>query len=409
MSAYLDHASAWPLSDAVRAEMRRWTDHVGSPMALHEAARGPAGAIDAARYAVASITGWPPESVIFTAGPTEARNLAIKGALSAAGTDAPVIVADPLAHASTLSIARTLTRRGGTMRLAPVDGMGRVSPANLASVTVTQGAPVTVTDAPADLVVITHGQSEVGTVQDAAALVAAVRVACPDAVVVLDAEETAGLLALDDGLGADLVVVGGRTLGAPPWTGALLVRPGTRLHPVVEGGLEEGGKRGGAHDVPGIAALGMAAREALGDGQMAEGHDAPVGDSPPGREARVAHMRRQAAALATGLLAVPGTQLNGPPVDERLPGHVQVSAGGVEGEAVALAMAARGVAVSPGSACTFGAGKASPVLQAMGLDEEAARSAVLLTAGPGTTDDEVAEAVAAYAASVESLRGMAPS
>lgn len=407
MSAYLDHASAWPLSDAVRAEMRRWTDHVGSPMALHEAARGPADAIEAARAAVASITGWPAESVIFTAGPTEARNLAIKGALSAAGTDAPVIVADPLAHASTLSIARTLTRRGGELRLAPVDGMGRVSPADLASVTATQGAPVTVTDAPADLVVITHGQAEVGTVQDAAALVGAVRAAHPDAVIVLDAEETAGLLALDDGLGADLVVVGGRTLGAPAWTGALLVRQGTRLHPLVEGGLEEGGKRGGAHDVPGIAALGLATRQALGDGPTPEGHDSPPG--PDARVARLAHMRRQGAAIATGLLAVPGTRLNGPPVDERLPGHVQVSADGVEGEAVALAMAARGVAVSPGSACTFGAGKASPVLQAMGLDEEAARSAVLLTAGPGTTDAEVAEAVAAYAESVESLRGMAPS
>jgi cysteine desulfurase len=108
------------------------------------------------------------------------------------------------------------------------------------------------------------------------------------------------------------------------------------------------------------------------------------------------------------MLAVHGTRLNGPPVDERLPGHVQVSAGGVEGEAVALAMAARGVAVSPGSACTFGAGKASPVLEAMGLDDEAARSAVLVTAGPRTTDAEVHDAVAAYAESVRTLRAMAP-
>ena len=388
MTAYLDHASAWPLSDAVRAEMDRWAAHVGSPMALHEPARAPAGAIADAREEVAAIAGWPAESVVFTAGATEARNLAIKGALAAAHADAPVIVADPLAHASSLAVARTLTRRAGEVRQAPVDGSGRVSPAGLASVAATGGP-----DGPpcADLVVITHGQAEVGTIQDAAALAASVRAACPDAVVVLDAEETAGLLELDDGLGADLVVIGGRTLGAPPWTGALLVRPGTRLHPVVEGGLEERGKRGGAHDVPGIAALGMGAR-----------------DAREARGARVAHMRRQAAALADGLLAVPGTRLNGPPVDDRLPGHVQVSAEGVEGEAVALAMAARGVAVSPGSACTFGAGKASPVLEALGLDEEAARSAVLLTAGPGTTDDELAEAVAAYADAVESLRGMAP-
>ncbi|MFM8828485.1 MAG: cysteine desulfurase family protein [Actinomycetota bacterium] len=399
MTAYLDHASAWPLSDAVRAEMDRWAAHVGSPMALHEAARGPADAIAAAREQVAALTGWPAECVIFTAGPTEARNLAIKGSLAAAGTDPPVIVADPLAHASTLAVARTLTRRAGEMRLIPVDSIGRVSPADLVTTvtsTVGGGAMPAATgdarpEAPSDVVVITHGQAEVGTVQDAAALAAAVRSACPDAVIVLDAEETAGLMPLDDGLGADLVVIGGRTLGAPPWTGALLVRPGTRLHPLVEGGLEEGGKRGGAHDVPGIAALGVAAREARA-----------------GRDARVATMRRHAAALADGMLAVPRTRLNGPPVHDRLPGHVQVSAEGVEGEAVALAMAARGVAVSPGSACTFGAGKASPVLEAMGLDDESARSAVLVTAGPGTTDAEVAEAVAAYAAAVESLREMAP-
>ncbi|MBM3635204.1 MAG: aminotransferase class V-fold PLP-dependent enzyme [Actinobacteria bacterium] len=407
MTGYLDHASAWPLSDAVRAEMDRWTAHVGSPMALHEAARGPADAIAAAREQVAALTAWSAECVIFTAGPTEARNLAIKGSLAAGGVEAPVIVADPLAHISTLAVARTLTRRTGEMRLSPVDSTGRVSTVDLAT-TVTSSAGGGANDegkgssirattgdmragAPADVVVITHGQAEVGTLQEAAALAAAVRAACPDAVIVLDAEETAGLIPLDDGLGADLVVIGGRTLGAPPWTGALLVRAGTRLHPLVEGGLEEGGKRGGAHDVPGIAALGVAAREARA-----------------GRDARVATMRRHAATLADGMLAVPGTRLNGPHVGERLPGHVQVSAEGVEGEAVALAMAARGVAVSPGSACTFGAGKASPVLEAMGLNDQLARSAVLVTAGPGTTDAEVAKAIAAYAAAVESLRGMAP-
>lgn len=387
MTAYLDHASAWPLSDAVAAEMGRWTRHAGSPMALHEAARGPATVIAEAREEIAAITGWPAESVIFTAGATEARNLAAKGALSAGGASAPVIVADPLAHAATLAVARSLTRRAGDLRLAPVDALGRVSAADLAA----RVAPGDGDPAGAPLVVITHGQAEVGTIQDARALSSAVRAACPDALVLLDAEETVGLASLDDGLGADLVVIGGRTLGAPPWTGALLVRPGTLLHPVIEGGLEEGGKRGGAHDVPGIAGLGMAARETRAD-----------------RDARITRMRARARALAEGLCAVPGTHLNGPPVEERLPGHVQVSADGVEGEAVALAMAARGVAVSPGSACTFGAGKASPVLEAMGYDEGSARSAVLLTAGPGTTDDEVTEAVAAYAAAVEALRGMAP-
>lgn len=382
MSAYLDHASAWPLSPDVQQEMARWIAHTGSAMALHEDARGPADAIAAARERVAALVGWEPEAVIFTAGATEARNLAIKGVLAAARADEPVIACDPLAHASTLAIARSATRHGGEVRLAPVDRDGRVDPGDLAGPC--DGA---------DVVVITHGQAEVGTVRAAALHAPAVRDAS-DAVVVLDAEETAGLVPLPDGLGADLVVIGGRSLGGPAWAGALLVRPGTRLHPLIEGGLEEGGKRGGPHDVPAIAGLGLAATEAR----------AHMTD-------RVARMREAGIALAHGMLQVPHTRLNGPPVTspERLPGHVQVSARGVEGEAVALAMAARGVAVSPGSACTFGAGKASPVLEAMGLDDEHARSAVLVTAGPGTSHDEVDQAVRAYAEAVEALRAMAPS
>ncbi len=380
MTAYLDHASGWPLSSAVRAAMTRWTEHVGSPGSLHEAARGPAEAVAAARDAVAALVGWPTDTVIFTAGATEARNLALKGGLAARRADLTVIVADPLAHASTLAVARSLTRHGGELRLVAVDGDGDIAPSVLASAA-----------GGADIVVVTHGQAEVGSIRDARALVAAARGAAPGALVILDAEETAGLLPLDDGLGADLVAIGGRTLGGPAWAGALLVRPGTLLSPVIEGGLEEGGKRGGPHAVPAIAGLGVAAREASA-----------------GMGVRVARMRVASHSLAAGLLRVEGTRLNGPPPDRRLPGHVQVSAVGVDGEALALAMAARGVAVSPGSACTSGAGKASPVLEAMGLDEEIARSAVLLTAGPDTTADEVERAVTAFGEAVGILRGMAP-
>jgi len=208
---------------------------------------------------------------------------------------------------------------------------------------------------------------------------------------VLDAEETAGLLPIPDGLGADLVVMGGRSMGGPAWAGALCVRPGTLLHPLIEGGLEEHGKRGGAHDLPALAGLATAAREAR--------------ESMP---ARADSMRAMAVLVADGLLGVPQVVLNGPGAHERLPGHVQVSARGVEGEALALAMAARGVAVSPGSACTFGAGKSSPVLEAMGADDDIARGAVLITIGPGTTHAELDEATRAFGESVAALRAMAP-
>lgn len=349
-------------------------------MALHEHARGPAETVESTRVAVAALVGWPADAVILTAGATEARNLAIKGGLGARGTTDPVIALDPLAHASAIAAARSLTRSGGDVRMADVNQVGDVLPGAMADAATG-----------ADLVVITHGQAEVGCVRDAAALIAAVRAVAPAAVVVLDAEETAGLLPIPDVLGADMAVVGGRSLGGPAWSGALCVRPGTLIHPIIEGGLEEGGKRGGQHDLPALAGLGAAAHEALAE-----------------MPARAARMREATARISQSLLDVPGVVLNGPDPAERLPGHAQVSARGVEGEALALAMAARGVAVSPGSACTFGAGKSSPVLQAMGADDEVARGAVLITLGPATTDAELAEGARAFAESVASLRAMAP-
>ena len=380
MSAYLDHASGWPPSDAVRHAMARWIDVPTSPMALHDHARGPATLVDDARSALAALVGWPADTIIFTSGATEARNLAIKGSVGAQGPAAPVIALDPLAHASSLAAARSLTRGGGTVALAQVNAHGDVTAEAMAAVA--RGA---------DLVVITHGQAEVGCVRDAAALIAAVRSAAPDAVVVLDADETAGLLPIADGLGADLVVIGGRSLGGPAWAGALCVHPGTLLHPLIEGGLEEHGKRGGSHDLPAVAGLAAAADEALA-----------------AMPTRADAMRASATALIDQLLRTPDVVLNGPPAPVRLPGHVQVSARGVEGEALALAMAARGVAVAPGSACTFGAGKSSPVLEAMGADADVARGAVLMTLGPGTTAPELTACAAAFAESVAALRAMAP-
>ncbi len=380
MTAYLDHASGWPPSDAVRDAMARWIGVATSPMALHDHARGPAELVESAHRALADLTGWANDTVVLTSGATEARNLAMKGSIAGRGLSTPVIALDPLAHASAIAAARSLTRDGGQVRMADVGVVGDVMPAAMAAAA--EGA---------DLVVVTHGQAEVGCVRDAAALIAAVRTAAPHAVVVLDAEETAGLLPIPDGLGADLVVMGGRSMGGPAWAGALCVRPGTLLHPLIEGGLEEHGKRGGAHDLPALAGIAAAAREALG-----------------AMPTRAAAMRAMAARAADGLLRVPQVVLNGPGPHERLPGHVQVSARGVEGEALALAMAARGVAVSPGSACTFGAGKSSPVLEAMGADDDIARGAVLITAGPGTTDAEIDAATRAFEESVAALRAMAP-
>ena len=381
-TAYLDHAAASPLDPRVRAAMLPFLDaDFGSPSSLHDWGRRPAEALERARERVAALAGVDPEWVIFTSGATEARNLAIAGLMAGNRGLGRRIAATAIEHPATLAACRNAVREAGGLDTVPVDALGRASPADLATAICDETA----------VVAIVHGQPDIGTLQDLPALVAAARGTRPEARIVIDAGETAGLVPLDIGtLGIDACPVGGGSIGAPAWTGALLLRPGARLHPLLHGGLQEGGKRAGAEDLPGIVALGVAAE--IAGAEMA---------------ARSARMRALTDRLRAGLLAVGDVRLNGHPT-ERIPGHVQVSAGWVEGESLCLSLAARGVAVSPGSACTAHGGKAAPALEAIGLEPPWTHSAVLFTLRHTTTDAEVDYAVAAFAESVAALRAMSP-
>jgi cysteine desulfurase len=381
-TAYLDHAAASPLDPRVREAMLPFLhDAFGSPSSLHDWGRGPAEALARARAQVAALVGADEDWVIFTAGAVEARNLAVKGLLRGNRRLGSGIVASAVEHPATLAACRTAEREGASLALAPVDAEGRLAPADLAAAIGEDTA----------VVALHHGQPDVGTLQDVPALVAAARAARAEARIAVDAGETAGLVPVDAaGWGADATTIGGPSLGAPPWTGALVVRPGARLHPLIEGGIEEAGKRAGAEALPGIVALGAAAELARGE-----------------MEARAARMAELSERLVAGLLAVPDVRLNGPRRG-RIPGHVQVSAGWVEGESLALALAARGVAVSPGSACTAHGGKAAPTLEAIGLEPPWTHSAVLFTLRWTTGEAEVDAAVAAFADAVAALRAMSP-
>lgn len=380
--AYLDHAAARPIDPRVRAAMFPYLDtEFGSPSSLHDIARGPAEALEAARARVASLIGAPPESIIFTSGATESRNLAVKGLLSANRRLGRHVVVTAVDHPSTLAACRSMERDGASLSVVGCDGEGRVHPAALADAVTADTV----------LVNVGHGQAEVGTIQDVAALCRAARDVRPDAIVHVDGDETVGLApARVDDLGCDALTIGGGSLGAPAWAGALYVRPGTRLHPLIEGGLQEFGKRAGAEDMPGIVALGEAARLAESEG--------------PGRSARMTELRDR---LISALLEVSDVRLNGPVGAARLPGNVQVSVAGVEGETLVLTLAADGVAASPGSACTA-AGKASPVLEAMGLQPPWTHSAVLFSLSWTTTHDEIDHCARSFREVVSRLRALSP-
>ena len=380
--AYLDHSASAPLDEATRAAIANALDCLGGPDVLHAAGAAAAQMLATARAQVAELIGSDPDEIIFTAGATEARNLAVKGLAAANRTLGPHVVVSAVEHPAVMSVAHSRMRDGQPVSITAVDQSGRIDASALAAAVGPQTC----------LVSIHHGQHEVGAIQDLGTLVGAVRAQRAEVRIHVDAAESAGTLPVDvTSIGADAVSIGGTALGAPAWTGALWLRPGARLHPLIEGGAQEAGKRAGPVDLAGAVALGHAAD-----------HTRAV------LSARATRRRRQATILAQRVLAVPDVRLNGPPVGERLPGHLQVSVRGVTGESLALALATRGVCVSPGSTCSADAGKASPTLEAMGVDAAWTRGAILMTLGDSTTDDELAAAAGAFAAAVADLRAMSP-
>lgn len=379
---YLDHSASTPLDPAMRDAIARALACPGSPDALHPAGARAAEMLAEARARVAALVRADPDDVIFTAGATEARNLAVKGLLSANRALGRHAVASSIEHPAVMSALRSRMRDADPVSFTAVDGSGRIDPAALAGAVGPQTCMVS----------IHHAQHEVGTIQDLTALIGAVRDRRDEVRVHVDAAESAGTLQIDVAeLGADAVTLSGTALGAPAWSGALWLRPGARLHPLIEGGVQEAGKRAGPVDLAGAVALGVAAartRDVLTQ--------------------RAAERRRQTALLAERILAVPEVRLNGPPVRERLPGHLQVSVRGVTGESLALALATRGICVSPGSTCTADAGKASPTLEAMGCDASWTHAAILMTLGDTTTDAELVTAADAFAVVVAELRAISP-
>lgn len=351
---------------------------LGNPEALHDAARGPYEDVEAARGDVASLVGASADGVVFTAGDAEARNLAVKGIWSANRHRGAHIVTTAVEHDSVINACRAMQRVGAEITVVPVDHQGRPDPTDVAAAVRDDTV----------LVSVAHAQGEIGTVQDVVGICAAIRSRRDDVAIHVDCSTTAGVLPIDaEAWGCDAVSIGGGSFGAPRWMGALWVRPGTRLHPLIDGGAQEGGKRAGHHDLPGIIGLGVGSRVAQRE-----------------LTTRAAAMTASAALLIDGLLGIEGVHLNGPRVG-RLPGHVQVSVDGIEGEALTLMLAASGVACSPGSACSA-VGKSSAILEAIGHTAPRTLSAVLFTLSAETTSGEIDVAIGAVTEAVGRLRAM---
>jgi cysteine desulfurase len=378
---YLDHASTTPVAaEVLQAMLPYLGERFGNASSPHGRGAAAREAIEEARASVAALLGADPEEIVFTGSGSEANNLALKGLALARGARDGHLVASATEHISVLHPLRTLERSGFRVTLLPVDRHGVLDPDDLAKAL----TPDTL------LASVAHASGEIGTVQP---LPEICRVAHRRGVPVhCDAAMTAGILPWPGGQDQpDLVTVAPQAFYGPQGVGALRVRRGLRLAPLVEGGTQEGGLRAGTEPVASLVGFGTAARLA---------------------HAFMERRARKAAALAGGLRALLADRLKGGvPTGHptrRIPGHLSLCVEGVEAEALLQALDAEGVEAASGSACTTEARKPSHVLEAIGVDPVLARGALTLAFGELSRDDDVEAVGAILPRVVGRLRELSP-
>jgi cysteine desulfurase len=366
MPIYLDHAATTPLRpEVLEAMLPSLGAGFGNPSSAHAFGRVAREALDDAHERLARAIGAEAREIIFTGGGTEADNLALKGAAWAGRARGHRIVTTTVEHHAVGHALAHLEKFGFEVVQVPVDRYGRVDPAEVDSL---------LTDRTI-LVSVMLANNEVGTIQPIADIARVVR-AHRGVLFHVDAVQAAAWVDLDvNALGADLVALAAHKVEGPKGTGALWIRRGTHILAQQHGGSQERHRRAGTENVAG--AVGMATAFELAAAERAV--------TVP----RVAALRDR---LAAAVLAVPGVQLTGHPV-ERLPHILSVVVPGVDGASIALALDLEGIAASTGSACATGSMEVSHVLSAMGFPADEARGALRLSLGRTTTEAEIDEAV----------------
>lgn len=372
---YLDYNATTPVLPQVRDALLPFLDtHFGNPSSDHPYGRAAAEAVQRARQQVADLLGCAADEIVFTSGGSESDNWALVGRVWAAGSDRAHIITTVVEHPAVLNTCRFLERRGVAVTYLPVDGTGQVDPDDVRRAL----RPETV------VVSVMHANNEVGTLQPIAEIAAI----CGEAGVPLhtDAAQSVGKVPTRvDDLGVDMLTIAGHKLYAPKGIGALYVRRGTALEPLIHGAGHEGGRRAGTENVPWMVALGAAAALAH-----------PTLETEAARQQTLRDRLQQLLEEKAG-----GVTLNGHPTD-RLPNTLNVRFAGIDGNALLAAVPE--VAASTGSACHAGETEPSAVLLAMGIPPAEAVGAVRLSLGRLTTEDEIERAAEALAAGVARLR-----
>jgi cysteine desulfurase len=380
MRIYLDHNATTPLDPVVVDRMAHaMRDVWGNASSVHHFGQQAKAALDEARASVSSLLSADASEIVFTAGGTEADNIAIRGTAEAVeATGRKHLITCGIEHEAVLNTMKAMARRGWRVTTLPVDSSGIVSVDRLREALADDTA----------LVSIMHANNEIGTVQPIAELAAAAHER--GALFHTDAVQSAGKLPIDvRALGVDLLSIAAHKFYGPKGAGALWVKRGVRLLPFMTGGRQERNRRAGTENVPALIGLGVAAELAK----------RKIDTEGP----RLTALRDR---LEAGILSsIPGTDRNGA-ATPRVPNTTNISVERVEAESLLIGLDLAGIAVSSGSACSSGTLEPSHVLKAMGYPHARTLGSIRFSLGASNTDADVDRVLEALPPIVEKLRSL---
>jgi cysteine desulfurase len=378
---YLDNNATTPVAPEVFEAMKPYLlEDFGNASSIHWFGQHAKNAVERARQQVAKLLGARPGEVIFTSGGTESDNAAIFGIVQASRVADPHLIISGIEHHAVLHTAQALEKRGVSVTYVRVGAGGVIDPEDVRRAI----RPETV------LISTMHANNEIGTIQPLEEIGAIARER--DIYFHTDAVQAVGKIPMDvEKLGVDLLSLSAHKLNGPKGVGAMYIRKGTNLRPLLYGGHHERDRRPGTQNVPGIVGLGMAA-------ELAAAHLEEYGQA-------VAALRDR---LERGILErIPQVSVNGDP-QRRLPNTSNLCFDYVEGEGFVIAMDLKGIACSTGAACSSGSVEPSHVLSAIGLTPDQARSSIRFSLGRYTTPEDIDATLATLPAAVERLRAVSP-
>ncbi len=378
---YMDYVATNPLHpEALNAMLPYFKEDFANPLSIYEPALNAREAIEKARQSAASLINAKPKEIIFTSSGAEANNFAIKGIAHAYQNKGKHIITTKIEHHSVLNSMRSLEKSDFVVTYLHVDKYGLIDPAEVEKAITKETI----------LISIIHASPEIGTIEPISEIA---RIAKEKGIILhTDAVASTGNIPVNvQSLNVDLLTLAAHQFYGPKGAGALYLREGTRIIPLIYGGIQEGGRRAGTENVPAIVGMGKAAELAEKELTSRSNYVRPLRDK-----------------IISGVLSnIDRVVLTGHP-EHRLPGHASFVVEYIEGEAMLLMLAAKGIYAASGSACTSKALKASPVLISIGIPLHLAHGSVVFTIGQETAKEDINYFIETFPQIIKKLREISP-